>query len=261
MKKIKPTQEDKQNLLKKFQEKLDKTQYWEDVFKFEEPMKTESDDRVTLYFTPEAFLKCQTLTSIFPGEVNWQGVVEKIGENKYKIDKICVPPQAVSGVRTIESKEDNSWVEQFSDDEFVKLRFYAHSHVNFSTSESSIDLENQKNIVRCTFDKGVQIFQIWNKQGDINTMIYDIDKNILYDRNDVDIEVGEEGNTIDMFAEEAKKMVTSLEKQEETKIVRMPANYEKYEKYEKYGDRENREYVATGYKWFPSGRGWIKEGN
>ncbi len=212
MKKLKLSKQDKEKLLAEFSKKIDK---YEDELKdteisFEKNLSEKAKEKITIYFTPEAYIESQALVKNFDGEVGWHGLIEKIDDNAYIVTGIIVYPQVVNGARTLDPTKTNKWYEDH-EDVLDLLHFQAHSHVNMSTSPSSTDMENQKNIVRNLQGEGFQLFQIWNKSGDINSFLYDLDNNVMYDRNDIQIEIVKEDNsTVSEFIQKAKEMVESM---------------------------------------------------
>ena len=242
MKKLKLTAEEKKALLKEFEQSLDGYDATEDkelsfVKKLEEPAK----EKIHIIFTPLAYLRCSELVRAFSGEVGLNGLVENLSENKYLVYDIMVYPQVVNGARTVDPTKTNDWYEKY-EDVLEKMRFQAHSHVNMSTTASTTDMENQKQTVR-NVESGIRIFQIWNKSGDINTFVYDLDKDLLYDRKDVVVDVlGDDSyNYLTDFMADAKKQA------EDMKIV--PLQTAKTGTYQ--SSQNSGTSTAYGYHWNP----------
>lgn len=244
MKKVKLTVEDKEKLVNEFRKQLDDSEATgvEKVI-FEKTITDASKDKVTIYFTPAAYLRSQALVKHYAGEIGWHGLVEKLSDREYKVYDIIVYPQMVSGARTLDPTKENLWYEKY-EDVLDEMRFQAHSHVEMSTFASDTDKSNQKNVVNNMGGTGYMIFQIWNKKGDINTFLYDIDNNLLYERGDVIIEIlDDEYGTMSAFVRESDKLV------EEPKIVAkqkqniIPAT--------NAFRPEMNEVYTTGYQWKP----------
>lgn len=220
MKKLKLSETDKQALLKEFEEKLrDYNPMDNSELSFEKKMEVKTDEKMHILFTPQAYLRCKELVKTFSGEVGWNGIIQRKDENTFLVSDIMVYPQMVNGARTLDPTKNNEW-EQKYEDVYELMRFQAHSHVNMSTVASTTDMENQKQMVKNMF-RGIMLFQIWNKQGDINSFLYDIDKQLLYDRNDVVIDIINEGefDTLGKFISDARKQV------EDMKVVPLAPTY------------------------------------
>jgi hypothetical protein len=91
--------------------------------------------------------------------------------------------------------------------EIEHLHFQGHSHVKMSTEASGIDLQNQTDVVTNMGKSGFYIFQIWHKNRDINTYLYDLDNNIFYDKKDVLLEIEDGTKTIDDFVLSTAELV------------------------------------------------------
>lgn len=167
--------------------------------------------KATVYFTEVAWLKMQTLIREFDKEVAWHGVAYR-GDDKskdgYYITDILVYPQEVTGatVNTDQEKYE-MWLMQHEDEVFNNIRMQGHSHVNMGTTPSSVDTTHQEKILAQLEDGMFYIFMIWNKRGEKTIKIYDLEKNILFDGNDVTVEVQDDGTGMTAFLAEAKKMV------------------------------------------------------
>lgn len=211
MKKLKLSEQDKKKLIEEFEASLNT--YGGDTdelkVKFEKDMNETPAQKLQIVFTPSAYLKSQELVKIFPGEVGWHGLMRKLSDNAYLVYDILVMPQVVSGARAIDNTQTNDWYDKY-EDVMDDMRFQAHSHVDFATTPSTTDTNNQRNMVRnmASFG-GVALFQIWNKKGDINSFFYDIDNGLLYDRKDIEIVIQTDGeyDTLQNFIDYAKKQV------------------------------------------------------
>lgn len=216
MKKLKLSAEDKTKLVEEFTRVLENYGSEEELdlkVKFEKELTAKPDEKINILFTPLAYLKSAALVKEFKGEVGWQGLMKQLDNRSYLVYDIIVYPQSVSGARTLDPTKTNDWYEKY-EDVIEDMRFQAHSHVEMSTTPSTTDVANQRNVVRNTISGGYVLFQIWNKKGDINSFFYDIDNNTLYERDDINIEIqcAGEFNTLKAFVEDAKKQVDDLVK-------------------------------------------------
>ncbi len=209
MKKLKLNKKDKEKLMAKFLQQLNEIEEEDEVvvnISLKEPTK----NKITVLFTPEAYLRCQALVKSFSGEVGWNGLIRKINETTYRVYDIMVYPQVVNGMRTIDPTETNDWYDKY-DNVYDDMMFQAHSHVNMSTAASTTDMQNQMNMVKNMQGTGFRLFQIWNKQGEINSFLYDLDKNLVYDKDDIDVKIETaEFGTIDSFIEDAKNLASDI---------------------------------------------------
>jgi len=165
--------------------------------------------RACIQFTPAAYAKMLALIQGFATEVAWHGIATKVREGLFRISDVLVYPQTVTGatVRTDE-RVYGQWLRNLPDEIFNNLRSQSHSHVNMKTSPSSQDLIDQSIILDqmgdgCKF----YIFMIWNKKLERNIRIYDLEENLLYDDDDIDVTIGEENTDLETFLAGAREVV------------------------------------------------------
>ena len=72
---------------------------------------------------------------------------------------------------------------------FDDMRMHGHSHVNMSVFSSAIDDEYQRNLITNIKDGDYYIFLILNKRHDICALLYDYDKQILFETKDLNIRI------------------------------------------------------------------------
>ena len=159
-----------------------------------------AQEKVHIIYTQEAFLRMQALVDFFDTEVGWYGLVDKIDDLHYRVYDVKVCRQSVDGAKVDTTDEDTlEFFASLSDDEADHMHFQAHSHVRMSTTASGVDTQNQQDVIKNMGKTGFYIFQIWNKNNDINTYFYDLDNNTFYDRKDVLIEIEDSLGTLDDF--------------------------------------------------------------
>lgn len=142
-------------------------------------------EKAKLIFTQEAWSKLTALVNTCSKEIAWHGIVEK-NNNVYTITDILVFPQTVTGATvTSDETEYSMWLAQKPDHIFNKLRFHGHSHVNMGVSPSGVDTTYQEDILKNL--NSFYIFAIFNKKGDHWCAIYDIESNMAYDKNDIEL--------------------------------------------------------------------------
>ena len=133
----------------------------------------------------KAWLKLQALVTECDKEIAWHGLVTK-SENTYTIEDVIIFPQSVTGATvTSDDTEYSLWLAQQPDEIFNKIRFHGHSHVNMGVTPSGVDTAYQEDIVRNLQD--FYIFSIFNKKGDNWCTIYDVEDNIVYGDNDIEL--------------------------------------------------------------------------
>lgn len=172
--------------------------------------KAEGKERASVIFSATAFAKMTMLVHSFTSEVAWHGVAfrdENI-KNKFYITDILVYPQTVTG-STVNTDQEayQTWLYDFDDDVFKNIRMQGHSHVNFSTTPSGVDLTHQEKILAQLGDDMFYIFMIWNQKFERTIKIFDLANNILYEPEDVDVLVGDDNCDLAAFVKGAKEQV------------------------------------------------------
>lgn len=203
-------------------------------------------EKVVIIFSQDAYLKMQSLVEYFDTEVAWYGMVKHIDELTYYVYDVKVCKQYVNGAKVDTEDEDTlEFFNSLTDEEANDMHFQAHSHVKMGTTASATDMQNQQDVIKNLGKTGFYIFQIWNKNNDINTYLYDLDNNIFYDRKDVIIEI--EG--VDDFVLSVADLVT------EKKVTTYPyVSYGKTQKNEKEKERSSDYWYNNynnygGYDW------------
>lgn len=194
--------------------------------------------KATVFFSELAWIKMQTLIREFDKEVAWHGLASRgKDENKdeYYITDILVYPQKVTGdtVNTDQVKYQ-TWLYEYDDEEFNSIRMQGHSHVNMSTSPSSVDVTLYEEILDQLHEDMFYIFMVWNKKKEKTIKIYDMAKNVLFETNDVKIEVLDDDTGIEKFLKSAKEMV-----KEEPSTYSSGHSYNRYTAYTGYGTYGN----------------------
>ena len=143
-------------------------------------------DAAKVIIETPAWQKMVGLVNECDKEIAWHGLVEKRAKGEYVIKDIIVFPQTVTG-STVTSDETkySLWLMNQPDDIFNSIRCHGHSHVNMGTSPSGVDTQYQEDILNNlnTF----YIFMIWNKKGEHWCAIYDVESNIVYHNDDIEI--------------------------------------------------------------------------
>jgi len=184
-----------------------------------------------LFWKPEVYCKMLSIVNNSKDEVAWYCIVDRCEEkNEFIVSDILLYPQYVTGVTVnTDDKKHTVWCEKLTDEQFASLRMQCHSHVNMSTSPSTVDTTYYSNKLKEYDYSGFYIFMITNKRQDIWIELYDYDNGILYETNDVVMQIlDEKNNIIDDFIN------AELEKYIEPEPVKTyKVDYVKYSKPEK----------------------------
>lgn len=177
------------------------------------------DRKVEVFFTPLAWAKMYSLVTTYSSEVEWHGIVERTGDERFLIKDILIFPHEVTGATvTSNQQEYEVWLNDLDDDTFNALRFHGHSHVNMGVFPSSVDMGYRKNVLN-NFGTPVEgtdyfyIFLITNKRGELSGQVYDLKNNVMYTKDSTHDEiiidvVYDDGDTyLSEFLAEAKSVV------------------------------------------------------
>lgn len=200
------------------------------------------DRKATVLFTEMAWQKMQTLIREFDKEVAWHGVAERCEEkDTYLISDILVYPQEVTGSTvTTDQNEYEMWLMKQEDGVFNNIRMQGHSHVNMSTSPSSVDLNLYDGILSQLDSDMFYIFMIYNKRGEKTVKLYDLRENILFETADVTVAVKEVGD-LTGFLEEAKELVVTKTYNYGTGVRTCGNSYPVYPSYGGYSAQKKEE--------------------
>ena len=189
---IKLTEEIQEEFLNKVKEELEKMKVYGGALKIEQKLP-EIDRKAMVWFTPVAFSKMLSLIMVSDKEVAWLCTAERYGElndDIYVIDDVLVYPQEVTGA-TVESADDlyNEWYDSLPVETLLKIKCNCHSHVNMSTSPSGTDDNDVKKVLNNMTGDMFRIFMIWNKRLEYSARIYDLGKNVLFENDDISVNV------------------------------------------------------------------------
>ena len=191
-------------------------------------------DKIVIRYTQEAFLRMRMLVDYFDTEVGWYGLCKRLDEKTFRVYGVKLCKQYVTGSKVDTEDEDTlEFFNSLTDDEAEHMHFQAHSHVRMGTTASGTDLQNQADVVHNIGKTGYYIFQIWNKNDDINTYLYDLDNNVFYDRKDIVIEIEDSAGTINDF------ILSVLDLVEERKVYQWNNNTNKYPAYNQTYNQKN----------------------
>lgn len=172
-------------------------------FVFEDSQKNK---KTKLHFSESAWVKMKALVHTFTGEIAWRGIVHRKGD-EYVVDDIIVYPQIVSSAYVdTDFEEHRDWFEQLPDDIINNMRLHGHSHVMMGVVPSSVDKALYKQIIDELDDDMFYVFLIVNKKNDMFVEIYDMQKNIVYEKSDIAVVVDYDPEIVS-FLDKAKKIV------------------------------------------------------
>jgi hypothetical protein len=171
------------------------------------------DANAIVWLTQEAYRKIVALVMGFSDEVGWHGTVSRVGdincagENEFIIEDIFVYPQEVTG-STVNTDQTayTQWLYALDNATFNKIRMQGQSHVNMGVTPSGVDDKHRQQILDQLEKDMFYVFMIWNKSLSVHTLIYDMQRNVLYEDRDVTVKlVGDEA--MDTFLADAKEKV------------------------------------------------------
>lgn len=168
-----------------------------DVNDFLKNILKENTEKPIIQITSDAYTKMYELVKQSTVEIQWHGLVEKIN-NTYKIYDILLFPQTNTASST--SSDQNEFAEWqtklIQDMSFPinQMRLHGHSHVNMNVYSSSIDDGYQSELITKVEDGDFYIFLVLNKRMEMYPLLYDFDKQILFEGTDIQIEILDNNN-------------------------------------------------------------------
>lgn len=168
--------------------------------------------KARIYISEIAWMKITTLLREFGKEVAWHATAYRIPDgDEYFIKDVLVYPQTVTAA-TVDMDEEQyaKWLMDgvmAEDERFDHIRCQMHSHVNMGVFASGTDEQHQQEILGQLRDNDFYIFMIWNKRLDSYMRIFDMEKNILFEKEDIEWCVLDEAIGLAKFLEDAKKLV------------------------------------------------------
>lgn len=181
---IKLTQEEIEAYLTNLRTKLEDVDVTSDITIKINKVKPKAE-KAKLIFTEKAYNKMRMLVLESDKEIGWHGFTHRAG-NKFYVDDIIVFPQTVTAATvTSDEKLYTDWTLKLTDEEYNKMHFHGHSHVNMATNPSNVDTNYYESKVKNIED--YYIFVIMNKSDNTYARIYDFENNIYYEKDDIEI--------------------------------------------------------------------------
>lgn len=149
-------------------------------------LKNNITQKAEVHFASAAFYKMWALVEACSKEIAWDGIVYRDEENPhvFYVTDIIVYPQMVSGA-TVDTDDIPylEWLNGLDDETFNHRRFNGHSHVNMGVTPSATDMTYREQSILNIND--FFIFGVFNKRQEFNFQIYDVENNIIYDKDDI----------------------------------------------------------------------------
>lgn len=189
------TSEQIEQFVNEFRASLNSSNFTNGDIKFQKSLP-KSTERAKIYFTPTAWVKQAMLLDTCDKEVAWHGVTERLdGQDgtAYLISDIVVYPQRVTAASVdMDPEKYAKWIQDNDEDErFNHLRMQGHSHVNMGVTPSGTDVAHQKDILQMVGEDSFYIFMIYNKRREFYVHIFDRQKNLEFEKSDVDVYVAD----------------------------------------------------------------------
>lgn len=204
------TQEIRDRVISEFVRSLSGTRLMDGKVSFVKDFAFREGEKATVEFTHKAYSKMMALVDQFNTEVAWHGFVDRVSQDHFVIDDIVVYPQTVTGATVNTDQEAyDKWLMTISGDDFNRMKFQGHSHVNMSVSPSAVDLQHQGSVISQLGQEGFYIFLIVNKSRKCMVKVYDAENNTLFEEEDINVIVPEEDLELSKFIAEAKEVAPS----------------------------------------------------
>ena len=241
MKPIQISDSTKTTLIDQFKIYLDKTRLTDGKVEFSKKidMPTTDNTKANIYITATAYLKMMLYVRDTATEIAWHGTVKRYSDkNAYLIKDVFLYPQILSGATVNTDQEEyNKWIEELNDETINTMRFQGHSHVNFAANPSDVDLNFYNDILQTLQKNDFYIFMILNKAGDTTFLIYDLEKNLIYENNDIEVHIIENNTNTDLeqaIDTDKQKYCTNPTKIESHTYGFLGNPYDDYDKYSGY---------------------------
>lgn len=163
--------------------------------------------KINVCCLPTAYCKMLALVQNTTKEIAWHMEVTKTNKNTFCITEIHVYPQTVtnSTVDTDDTKY-SMWIGDLPDEVFNNLKGQGHSHVNMQVNPSGVDTDYYTKLLK-NVKSGFYLFLIMNKRLDIHLMLVDIDKNTIYEDNDIEFIIASSNYNENKWHKEQMKLI------------------------------------------------------
>lgn len=206
MKRARLTNKEKEYIIQAVEKSINKTASFENItIDFDEilPKFKPPEIKPTLRITAEVMVKMFALVALYQNEISWHcfSKREKVNNTKvYTIYDLTVFPQVNTAVSTnADEKEYTAWLTELltnPESDFENMRVHGHSHVNMQVFSSHIDDAYQHELLSKLEDDDYYIFLVLNKKMEMCVLIYDYEDKVLYESEDVRLEIISEDRNI-----------------------------------------------------------------
>lgn len=212
MKKIRATEDYKENIIKDLTEQINNAKTITEIEKVQILKDKTSFKNVK---TPEIYIPADVMEKMYAlvdesaTECQWHGLVQRAEKfpNIFYIYDVLVFPQKNTAASTDSDEEKyTTWLMEIMTDEdetkFDNLRLHGHSHVNMGVYSSSIDDKYQEDILANVKDDDYYIFFVLNKKRDICILLYDFSQNIMFETKEIKLHITSNETVIKDWAKE-----------------------------------------------------------
>lgn len=260
------TNEQKAQIIADFADKLNTETLDSASFKYTAKFDDglQNEPKAKLFITASAYLKMMVYVRDTDTEIAWHGTAVRTTANttqltaEFLIKDVFLYPQIVRAA-TVDTDQEkyNQWVTELDDETFNEMRFQGHSHVNMGTSPSGVDTayyDSILNTLKVEQPDSFYIFTIMNKRGETYLIIYDLAKNIVYGKEDIEVHIFQ-GNTDimrqiseqkDRFCEKPT-VTTPIYARANTSKPGVPFDPDDPKEYYEMGEEERFDYLLNKY--------------
>lgn len=154
---------------------------------YKQSLSYKAEEKAELHFDEAAYYKIKDIVDIHDKEIAWDCTVTRDPENPkcFYVHDVIMYPQIVTAT-TVDTDDERytAWLNSLDDETFNSRRFNGHSHVRMAVSPSLTDKNYREDSITNVSD--FFIYGIFNKSGDRNFEIYDVENNVVYENTDID---------------------------------------------------------------------------
>lgn len=190
-----------------------------DVTDFIKELTTENIKKPTILINSDVYTKMYELVKQSPIELQWHMLVKRFPETQeYMVYDVLLFPQTNTGTSTTTDQDEFAkWQTELIMDEHFPiedLRGHGHSHVNMNVYSSGIDDAYQENLITKVEDGDYYLFFVLNKKMEMYALLYDFTQQIVFDTNDMDIQILDEHgiNIKEWCSDQIKKYCKTVSK-------------------------------------------------
>lgn len=191
MRRIELTDTEIRNILSIFEKQLKESRTTQDVITCTTRLSAEhtitAAEKPKIIFSTQAYLKMLCLTHGTTKEIAWHSTVKREGNTFNVLDTLCYPQEVTGTTVTTDDKLYSDWMMKLSNEEANSIRLQGHSHVNMQVTPSGVDTNYYQTLLQVLPADSFYIFIVMNKRNDMHVLLYDLQKNTLYETKDIEI--------------------------------------------------------------------------